>query len=153
MKIEKLEIKTYKEQYVAEDGTVFMDKNECEQYESSALAVLKTRLRNMATFTGCEFDIFNCGSEECESYVVIPKSKEDIDLIRQLFALRRKSSEYIANFKDDNVGKVVVITMSTYDDWIWWTSLNDIVENITDGKFGVYNKEALKLFTKQSLSN
>jgi len=147
MKIEKIEIKTYKEKYVAEDGTEFNDKSECEQYESSALAVLKARLKEMAIFTGSESDVFECGSEECESYVIVPQSKADIDTIRQFLAINGRNPEYIANFTDDNIGKVIIVTMTTYDHWVWWTSLNHIIDKVTNGKFGVYDKEILKGLT------
>lgn len=87
MKEVKKEEISYKYVYVAEDGTEFRDRNECEKYENSAKGVLLAKYKDLVLKTAVEFDIVGAGCEEYDVDVVKVSNEQDADLIMQLALL------------------------------------------------------------------
>jgi hypothetical protein len=133
METKKIEIKDYKNVYVAADGTEFDIQGECEAYEKSALGVLKIRLSKMSLVQKSECELFyGSGCDDNTSYVVIPKNEEEVGVIQQLVFLKAYSKEEQA--KKVAVGKVLVVTLGYEDECLWVTDLGDLVDKATDGK-------------------
>lgn len=75
--------------YVANDGTVFESKEECQKYEKSAKGVLFTKYVPLVVKTFCEEDFFVHGIGCCDNTgeIVRVKNQEDADLILQILLL------------------------------------------------------------------
>lgn len=73
-------------QYQANDGTLFLNEKDCQDYEKSLLGILMAKYSklNKKSFTESSFlyDIF--GNDEYEIDIVKINKKEDIDIIIQL---------------------------------------------------------------------
>ena len=130
-----IEVKNYKTVYVAADGTEFDDEMECTSYDKSALGVIRGRISKLAVFHGDEEDLFGCGSCDNELMIVVPKTVDDIYLIRQLIVLRRGSSGYADGLGEDQVGKPVILFFGYEDDGCWYKTLEGIVSDATNGTF------------------
>ena len=133
MEAKLVEIKNYKNVYVAADGTEFDVQSECEAYEKSALGVLKARLAKIALVQKSECELFaGSGCDDNTSFVVIPKNEEEVGVVQQLVFLMAYSKE--AQAEKIAVGKVLVVTLAYDDDGLWVTDLGDLIDKATDGK-------------------
>ena len=83
--------------YQANDGTEFQDREECERYEQTARAVLRTRFLKLVVMDGTECTFFSTGSDENPLYAVKMHSQEDVDTVLQLYYL---DNPYILENKD-----------------------------------------------------
>lgn len=130
-----IEVKNYKTVYVAADGTEFDDEMECKSYDKSALGVIRGRISKLAVLNGNEEDLFGCGCCDNALMTVVPKTVDDIYLIRQLIILRRGSSDYANGLGEDQVGKPVILFFGYEDDGCWFKTLEGIVSDATNGTF------------------
>lgn len=138
---------SYTTVYVACDGTEFNYEDECQTYEKSAKGVIFGRMRKCVINEGNECNIFNAGIEDNHIYVLLPKSKEDVEAINMVCSWvdshNRKSSEEGAPFTDNIIGSVIMLEIGY--DYEWWSSqsLESLVKGITKGKYAVVeNPEA-----------
>lgn len=118
-------------EYVAEDGTIFYDGEECLKYEKSALYAVSKQLKriNKRNITQCDF--IPEGSEgEVEVFDI--QTEEDLRLLRQYLALKN----YDENTRDVLCEKVTygheILIFWNYDKDYSWTygdgSLNGLLE-------------------------
>lgn len=96
MKEIKKTIESYKYVYVAIDGTEFENKEECCKYEHSAKGVIVTKFLPLVVKQKTEFEIFGAGNDDSMISIVKLESKEDADIVLQLYLL---NNPYMA--KDD----------------------------------------------------
>lgn len=73
--------------YQANDGTEFTNKEECEKYENSAHAVVRTKFLKLVIDKKTEYNLFNAGNDEDIVYLVKLNSQEDADAVLQLYYL------------------------------------------------------------------
>ena len=75
-------------EYVAEDGIIFYDEDECKQYEESALFVVSNKLKRLTTkWTGQDCLVDNGGSDyELEVFDV--QTQGDLDNLRRYLYLK-----------------------------------------------------------------
>lgn len=73
--------------YQANDGTEFQNREECEKYEQTASAVLRTRFLKLVIDKETEYNLFNVGNDEEILYLVKLNSQEDADVVLQLYYL------------------------------------------------------------------
>lgn len=133
METKRIEIKNYKNVYVAVDGTEFDVQSECEAYEKSAVGVLKGRLAKIALVQKSECELFyGSGCDDNTSYVVIPKNEEEVGVIQQIVYLNACNKEVQA--EKVAVGKVLIVNFSYDDEFVWVTDLGKLVSDATDGK-------------------
>lgn len=81
--------------YEAFDGKIFSSEVECKKYESSAYAVIRKQLNEIAisvdggihnTFAECEiYENYGYGSEEFEYMIVDIKNEEDLRVVNQYY--------------------------------------------------------------------
>lgn len=147
METKKIEIvnTTYREVYVAADGTEFNDKNECAKYEASAVCVLKGRLAKMALYRGSEDDVFGTGSDETDAFVVVPKDEEEVKTCQQVAYMLSWCDE-CRNMHAERVkiGTPIVVVFSWDDEDAWIVDLSEIVRHATGGKFRLVPVEEAK---------
>lgn len=139
--MKKNEIKRTVEQvvrveYIAEDGTVFYNEEECKKYEESALFVVSNKLKRLTTKWTSMGALNEDLSDECELEIFNVQTKEDLDNLRRYLYLKAtKNGASEKHIKDaftsvdgrrkdyvfDNVtiGHEVLIFWGYDNDWFW----------------------------------
>ena len=123
-------------EYIAEDGTVFRDEEECQKYEESALFAVSKKLKKLNNEWASQYDLIENGCEEDELEIFDVQTNEDLDNLRRYLYLKAlkngasdKSIEDAFTSKDgtrakyvfDNVtaGHEVLIFWGYENDWFW----------------------------------
>lgn len=73
--------------YEATDGTEFRTREECEKYEQTAHAVVRTKFLKLVVEEKTEWDLFGVGSNENTTYAIKMNTQEDADTVLQLYYL------------------------------------------------------------------
>ena len=73
--------------YEAIDGTEFRTREECEKYEQTAHAVVRTKFLKLVVEERSEYDFFGVGCDDNTTYAVKMNSQEDVDTVLQLYYL------------------------------------------------------------------
>ncbi len=73
--------------YVANDGTEFNDRDECQKYEDSAEGVILAKIKSLVINDIAEEEILGWGSSDNTVWVVRPKSQDDVNTILQALLL------------------------------------------------------------------
>ena len=125
--------------YKAIDGTMFSNEDECRRYEETSEAILLGRLADIQIKEICCDDLFESSGEGVYR-VVVPRVEEDINTLNQLWKLNGgATSKDFLFFDKGDLQKVILvgIRFATNDkiDWIWFWKFNDVINNITDGKY------------------
>ena len=118
-------------EYIAEDGEVFSNKEECKKYEESALFAVSKQLKRLDNKKGrvSEYDIYDECSDEDLVEIFNVETERDIENIRRYVYLKALShSSYINSYvsKSDvdlpniTVGHEVIIHWN-YDQTACWT--------------------------------
>ena len=123
-------------EYIAEDGTVFYNEEECKKYEESALFVVIKKLKKLNSQWASENALLETGSDENELEIFDVQTQEDLDNLRRYLYLKAikngAKDKYIQecftsvngqreNFVFDNVtyGHEVMVFWSYDNDWFW----------------------------------
>lgn len=130
METKQKELKTFKTVYVAVDGTEFDNDKECRIYERSASGVLRGMVHKLAVREMTEEEAFSTGSCDNDCWIVIPKTKEDIFHLKQLFLSSGGSQSYAEKLDDSQIGRIVIVTFSYDDSSMWFKTLDSLVEGI-----------------------
>lgn len=136
MKINKKEVTRTEKvtEYIAEDGTVFKDENECKLYEESALFAVKKTLKklNSRDFEECELLGAGCGDTHVEIYDI--QTTEDLMRLRMYCNLRSKEG-YGESLEKITAGHEVVVVFDDCYDYCWTYadgSVEGIIQNIKE---------------------
>lgn len=73
--------------YEATDGTEFRTREECEKYEQTAHAVVRTKFLKLVVEESTEYDFFGVGCDDNTTYAIKMNSQEDVDTVLQLYYL------------------------------------------------------------------
>ena len=151
-------------EYVAEDGTVFRDKEECAKYEESALFSVSSKLKRLTTKWTSHYDLFeHCDEYELEIFDV--QTEEDLENLRRYLYLKATkngaSENYIKdaftptdisrkNFVFDGVtiGHEVLIFWGYDADWFWVYG-----DGSLDGYFNWLRYKYTKIITPKEETN
>ena len=123
-------------EYIAEDGTIFNNKEECEKYEKSALFVVSNKLKRLNTKETYINDFNDEGSCDCELEIFDVQTEEDLNNLRRYLYLKAITNGATEkgikdaftsedgkreNFVFDNVtiGHEVLVFWSYDKDWFW----------------------------------
>ena len=71
--------------YEATDGTEFRTREECEKYEQTAHAVVRTKFLKLVVEEKTEWEFFDVGSDENTTYAIKMNTQEDADTVLQLY--------------------------------------------------------------------
>lgn len=143
MEIKKKEVITYKECYVAKDGTEFNDKAECEKYEESANFVIIKRYKDLVEHSTNECELFNCGSEDYIIDFVKVKDDSVVNIILQLLELNNANTKLARERLNNARGIQDYVLIGHYIDedcYYLWNSRNDMLININNQVFFENNK-------------
>lgn len=122
--------------YIADDGTVFQTKEECEKYEESALFVVNNKLKRLTSNPLAYFDLNDRCPEDESVEVFDIQTEQDLDNLKQYIRLtlsknRASENSIITCFNSSNgerndyvlsnitVGHEVLIFWSYEWDWCW----------------------------------
>ena len=139
-------------EYIAEDGTIFNNKEECEKYEESALFVVSNKLKRLNTKETYINDFNDEGSCDCELEIFDIQTEEDLNNLRRYLYLKAitngatekgikdaftsddgKRENYV--FDNVTIGHEVLIFWSYDKDWFWVYkdgSLNGYFESLKE---------------------
>lgn len=129
--------------YQAWDGEEFNTQQECEKYEQSAASVVMARLEDCVIAKNYDNEIFDCGDEN-QYKTVVPKTKEDINNINQLYFMFGGKCIEKPLFSYDEISTPIIIgyrITDCYYDWVWFYKLNGVVKDLTDGKYKLVESE------------
>ena len=123
-------------EYIAEDGTIFNNKEECEKYEESALFVVSYKLKRLNTKETYINDFNDEGSCDCELEIFDIQTEEDLNNLRRYLYLKAitngatekgikdaftsddgKRENYV--FDSVTIGHEVLVFWSYDKDWFW----------------------------------
>ena len=123
-------------EYIAEDGTIFNNKEECEKYEKSALFVVSNKLMRLNTKETYINDFNDEGSCDCELEIFDVQTEEDLNNLRRYLYLKAitngatekgikdaftsddgKRENYV--FDNVTIGHEVLVFWSYDKDWFW----------------------------------
>ena len=152
-------------EYIAEDGTIFYDENECKTYEESALFAVSKRLKKLSMVGTSIYDFIEEGSEECGLEIFDVQTEEDLDNLRRyLYLTLTKNGASENSIKDcftsvngnrkdfvfDNVtvGHEVMIFWSYDEDWFWVYK-----DGSLEGYFSWLKDKYTKLITPKENNN
>lgn len=123
-------------EYIAEDGTVFYNEEECKKYEESALFVVSNKLKRLTTEWTSMYQLNEASNDECELEIFDVQTEEDLENLKRylyLKAIKNGASEkYIKDcftsidgkrkdyvFDSVTTGHEVLIFWSYDNDWFW----------------------------------
>ena len=126
--MEKREVKRTVEEvvrveYVAEDGTVFRNEDECRKYEESALFVVRQRLKRLNKKYASQYYLLDCGSEDNEIEIFDIQTQEDLDDLKKYLHLNlSKHRAYdiegcLKYFDSVTTGHEVIVFWGGDKDW------------------------------------
>lgn len=136
--------KEYTTEYEAVDGIIFIDKEECLEYEKSARMVVYAKYVSLVLARKTEYEIYHAGSEEYEIDIVKLKTMEDVDIVLQLYCLynhctkeddrivtlANRLTSYLQN--DDIIFIGRGDYYSRYDSFYIINSLQEVINHITE---------------------
>ena len=158
--------KVVRVEYVAEDGQVFYNEEECKKYEDSALFAVSNKLKRLTNEWTSIFNLIEEGSDECELEIFDVQTEEDLDNLRRylyLKAMKNGASEkYIKDaftspdgikrkdFVFDNVtiGHEVLIFWGYENAWFWTYK-----DGSLDGYFSWIRNNFNKIITPKESNN
>ena len=124
-------------EYIAEDGTVFYNEEECKKYEESALFAVSSKVKRLTTKWTSQYDFNDAYSEDQELEIFDVQTEEDLENLRRylyLKAMKNGASEkYIKDaftspdgikrkdyvFDNVTIGHEVLIFWGYDADWFW----------------------------------
>ena len=123
-------------EYIAEDGVMFCNEEECKKYEESALFAVSKKLKRLNNkFTSiCDFN--ESGSDEEQLEIFDVQTEEDLEILRRYLYLKLTTNGVSENtikecftsktgnrkdyvFDSVTAGHEVLIFWSYDQDWFW----------------------------------
>lgn len=126
--------------YKAIDGTIFTNEDECRRYEETAEAILLSKLKEIQiNEISCD-DLFESSGEGIYR-IIVPATQEHINTLNQLWKLNGGASREELIFDKSYINTVILVGIRFCEnykiDWIWFWKLNDVINNITKGKYKI----------------
>ena len=152
-------------EYVAEDGAVFHNEEECRKYEESALFAVSSKLRRLHTKALSAYDFLDEGCEDCSVEIFDVQTDADLENLRRYLYLKAKENGAIENhiqsaftsedgerkdFVFDGVtsGHEVIIFWGYDQDWFWVYRDGSI-----EGYLGFLRDKWTKLIVPETMEN
>ena len=128
--------KVVRVEYIAEDGQVFWNEEECKKYEESALFAVSSKLKRLTGKWASFYDLIENASEEDELEIFDVQTEEDLENLRRYLYLKAmnngasdkciqdcftsvdgKRAKYV--FDNVTAGHEVLIFWGYDHDWFW----------------------------------
>ncbi len=85
--IKKMVEQVVRVEYVADDGTVFYDKKECEKYEESALFAIQKNLKRLHVAPITQYDLIEEGSDDSSLEIFDVQTEKDLENLKRYLYL------------------------------------------------------------------
>lgn len=129
--------KVVRVEYVAEDGQVFYNEEECKKYEESALFAVSNKLKRLTTEWTNQYEFNDAYSEDQELEIFDVQTEDDLENLRRYLYLKAmknganekyikdaftsvddvKRKDYV--FDSVTIGHEVLIFWGYEGDWFW----------------------------------
>lgn len=109
MKEVKTERKVYDIHYEAIDGTIFYSKEECEKYDNTAKAVIRSYFMKLVVAEGTEYSFLHVGSDDNTTYAVKMRNENDANVVKQLWEIDHDylhNQEHYLKYQTDDFTKI-----------------------------------------------
>lgn len=126
--------------YIADDGTWFKHKDDCQRYEESAKMVVRAMIKEKIVGTCSQYELLGGGCDDIDIEFFNIDSMETLELANRYAKLAGYSGERLM-FKTEDIGKIVGIEWD-YDHIDCWRfgNIDEVIENIRKQ----YKKKILK---------
>lgn len=118
--------KLVKIEYIAEDGTIFYNEEECKKYEESALFAVSKQLKRLDKKKNgaSEYDIYDECSDECLVEIFNAETERDLENIRRYIYLKvasrfGKVNEHDVELPNITAGHEVIVHWNYDEDGVW----------------------------------
>ena len=131
-------------EYIAEDGAVFYNEEECKKYEESALFAVSKQLKRLHNRCLSIYDLANEGNDDCEVEIFDVQTDKDLENLRRYLYLKAKkngaSESYIQEcFSSDNYKEQIFDGVTKgHEVIIWWNYCDDAFWVYRDGSIEGY---------------
>ena len=131
-------------EYIAEDGQVFYNEEECNKYEESALFAVSKQLKRLNDKPLSNYDLNSEGSEECEVEIFDVQTDKDLENLRRYLYLKLRKNgvkdDYIQTlFKSETRTEFVFDGVTKgHEVIIWWNYDTDHFWVYRDGSISGY---------------
>lgn len=118
-------------EYIAEDGTIFDNSEECVKYEKSALYAVSKQLKRINKRNITQDDFMPEGSNDCEVEIFDIQTEDDLRLLRQYLKLKNYGSREDVLDEEVTCGHEILIFWNYDKDYSWTYgngSLNGLLE-------------------------
>lgn len=129
-------------EYIAKDGTIFKDKEECERYEKTCKCVIMTDYNTLIKGYIAEYGLFDSGSEEFGYDLIEIKDETSREIVNKALKFWYKDAKLV---EPDAIGTIIMVARD-YDDSL--SGYHTTIDKILDGIKSEYTK-ALKKMEEQ----
>ena len=115
-----------KTKFVANDGTVFDCKEECERYDKTALCVIKARLQEVlrkqeVSFDPTEFQY----NDQNDGKAIFIKDEKILQIVSQWVAFHG-----CAPLTEAQLGHLILLESNDYDGYYFWRDLTGLATTL-----------------------
>ena len=124
-------------EYVAEDGTIFYNEEECKKYEESALFAVSKQLKKLNTKYISAYTIIDEGSEDNPVEIFDIQTEKDLENLRRYLYIKLSKKYTNPKYVEDNFINFDKITIG-HEVIIWWNYDEDAFWKYGDGSINAY---------------
>lgn len=124
-------------EYVAEDGTVFRDKEECEKYEKSALAVVSSKLKKLNKKDTSWQDLIYLSYDDSSLEIFDIQDQEDLDNLCQYVVLTLSENHAYKDEIERAPQKINACRVG-HEVMVFWCFEKDCMHVFGDGSLNAY---------------
>jgi len=117
--------------YEAFDGKFFKSKEECEKYEESAKGIAAQGAMEYKIGDGWQQDLYDDAQCECGVEVFDIKNSDVLFKVNMYIALQTNEDRWLIS--DEYIGKPVIIMWGYDREWCSWSTLDKLIEHMTQG--------------------
>ena len=128
-----------KTEFIAEDGKVFTDREECQKYDNTCQCVIMAAYKSLVKGTISEYGLYDeCGCEDFYYDLVEIKNENDRETVNKALKFAYKNARLVT---EEEIGKTIMVAKE-YDDSL--TGYHTTIDNILNRIKGNYEKELSK---------
>lgn len=147
MKAVKKEKIVYETEFVAYDGTIFQDNEECLKYENTARCIIKGNYKKLVSHSSNTLALFNSSVGNAKYIVdfVKPKNQEEANTIMQMLELFGTNGDRERKLIEEalkNNDYLLILIVPWYNNYCYiWDTRTNILNTIKNNLFFEENKE------------
>lgn len=144
-------------EYIAEDGQVFYNEEECKKYEESALFAVSKQVKRLHTKYLSVYTLLDEGCEESEVEIFDIQTDKDLENLQRYLYLMAIKNGCIEKYVKENIDNTFSHVTSGHEVIIWWGYDHDGFYAYGDGSIEGYlshlKNNITKLITPETKEN